>query len=194
VPRSEGERREILETIDGESDRLNALIADLLDMSRIEAGVLTARVESVDLNEAVTRAVENLGARWPSVDVRVIRGPPPWCGRIGFLGRVFFNLLDNAARAATKAERPGVEVEARVSDGRSVVRVIDHGGGIGPAAREQLFYPFYELRERERRLGPGLGLAIAKGFLALMDGEIWVEETPGSGATFAFSLPRSWTT
>jgi two-component system sensor histidine kinase KdpD len=196
VPRSEGERREILETIDGESDRLNALIADLLDMSRIEAGVLTARVESVDLNEAVTRAVENLGARWPSVDVRagiqgtaaVVRADPV------FLGRVLFNLLDNAARAATRAERPDVEVEARVSDWRSVVRVIDHGGGIGPAAREQLFYPFYELRERERRLGPGLGLAIAKGFLSLMDGEIWVEDTPGGGATFAFSLTRSETT
>jgi signal transduction histidine kinase len=70
--------------------------------------------------------------------------------------------------------------------------VIDHGEGVPASAREQLFFPFYGLSEREQRLGPGLGLAIAKGFLTLMDGEIWVEDTPGGGATFAFSLPRSF--
>jgi signal transduction histidine kinase len=55
-------------------------------------------------------------------------------------------------------------------------------------AREQLFYPFYQVDRRHPRLGTGLGLAIAKGFLALMGGEIWIEDTPGGGATFALSL------
>ena len=70
-----------------------------------------------------------------------------------------------------------------------VVRVIDHGPGMDLASREQLFYPFYRLDERNTQLGPGLGLAIAKGFVDLMGGQLWIEDTPGGGATFAFSLP-----
>ena len=192
VKRSEHDRRDILETIDAESDRLNALIANLLDWSRIEAGVLKARLEVVNMAEAVRSSLDDLAASRSSVQVRtsldeavalVVADPT-------FLGRVLFNLLDNASNAGAKAGRPEVEVQLRGSDGRAVVRMIDHGEGIPRTAREQLFYPFYGMQEREKRLGPGLGLAIAKGFISLMDGELWVEDTPGGGATFAFSLPR----
>jgi signal transduction histidine kinase len=74
------------------------------------------------------------------------------------------------------------------ADGQAVMRVIDHGNGVPPPLREELFYPFYQA-ERHPRLGTGLGLAISKGFLTLMNGQIWIEDTPGGGATFAFSLP-----
>jgi two-component system sensor histidine kinase KdpD len=74
-------------------------------------------------------------------------------------------------------------------DGRTVVRIVDHGPGIPPSAKEQLFYPFFDLDERNPKLGKGLGLAISKGYLELMDGQIWVEDTPGGGATLAFALP-----
>ncbi len=193
VSRSDAERREVLQTIDKESDRLNVLIANLLDMGRIEAGVLKARIQVVNVNEAVTACADQLTSRWPSVHVRtsvhedaaLVRADPV------FLDRVLFNLLDNGAKTGWRAGRPGVEVEMRPNGRRTTVRVIDHGEGVPASAREQLFFPFYGLREREQRLGPGLGLAIAKGFLTLMDGEIWVEDTPGGGATFAFSLPRS---
>ena len=192
VPRSEQDRREILETIDKESDRLNALIANLLDISRIEAGVLKARTGVVSVAEAVTACADAAAARWPSVRVRsriqesaaLVEADP------AFLDRVLFNLLDNAARSASKTGQRDVEVEASVDGDRVVVRVIDHGEGVPSSAREQLFFPFYGLQERDKRLGPGLGLAIAKGFLSLMGGEIWVEDTPGGGATFACSLPR----
>ena len=71
-----------------------------------------------------------------------------------------------------------------------MLRVIDHGKGLPmAAAREQLFYPFYDLDERNPRLGSGLGLAICKGFVSLMGGDVWVEDTPGGGATFAITLP-----
>jgi two-component system sensor histidine kinase KdpD len=193
VSRSDAERREVLETIDKESDRLNVLIANLLDMGRIEAGVLKARIQVVNVNDAVTACADHLTSRWPSVDVRMsvdeaaalVRADP------AFLDRVIFNLLDNGAKTGWRAGRPGVEVEVRPNGRRTTVRVIDHGEGVPASAREQLFFPFYGLSEREQRLGPGLGLAIAKGFLSLMDGDIWVEDTPGGGATFAFSLPRS---
>ncbi len=192
VVRNEPDRREILETIDKESDRLNGLIANLLDMSRIETGVLRARSEAVNAGDRIAACVEHQAASWPEVRVRVsidesgalVQADPV------FLDRVLFNLLDNAASAATKAGRLEVEIEVRPNESRTTVRVIDHGEGVPPSAREQLFFPFYGMQEREKRLGPGLGLAIAKGFLSLMQGEIWVEDTPGGGATFAFSLPR----
>jgi two-component system sensor histidine kinase KdpD len=106
-----------------------------------------------------------------------------------FLDRVVANLLDNAAKAAAASARHEIEVRADRGDSQTTVRVVDHGDGVPPAAREQLFYPFYQLEERHPRLGTGLGLAISKGFLTLMHGQIWIEETPGGGATFAFSLP-----
>jgi two-component system sensor histidine kinase KdpD len=196
VDRDAAERGAVLETIDLETDRLDSLVANLLDMSRIEAGVLTARPESVDLVEIVTTEIDAVSRRWPEVSVRssldedraVVVADPV------YLPRVLANLLDNAARAALRSEHLDVEVtsghDPGRADGRGVVlRIVDHGGGMGQTDREQLFYPFYRLEEREAKLGAGLGLAIAKGFVELMDGSLWVEDTPGGGATFAVALP-----
>ena len=110
-----------------------------------------------------------------------------------FLDRVVTNLLENAAKAVT--DGPGhVEMEARCDTARVTVRVIDHGKGVPADARERIFQPFSELDgagPHVGSLGTGLGLAICKGFLAAMNGEIWIEDTPGGGATFAFSLPAA---
>jgi len=193
VERDDAGRAEVLHTIDTEADRLDTLVANLLDMSRIEAGVLQARPESVDLAEVVTVEVDSVCARWPRIDVHtsideahsVVFADPI------FLVRVLSNLLDNAAKAAARTGHPDIEVSVgRHSEGVAV-RVVDHGDGLDPVAREQLFYPFYRLEERTSKLGPGLGLAIAKGFVDRMGGELWVEDTPGGGATFAFSLPSA---
>jgi two-component system, OmpR family, sensor histidine kinase KdpD len=193
VERNDAERADVLQTIDTETDRLDALVANLLDMSRIEAGLLQARPESIDLAEVTTAELDSVCARWPGVDVRatidenhaMVEADPI------FLVRVLSNLLDNAAKAAMRTGRPDIEVRVgRHGDGVAV-RVIDHGDGLDPVAREQLFYPFYRLEERTSKLGPGLGLAIAKGFVDMMGGELWVEDTPGGGATFAFSLPEA---
>ncbi|MGZ5353255.1 MAG: sensor histidine kinase, partial [Actinomycetota bacterium] len=106
-----------------------------------------------------------------------------------FLDRVLTNLLDNAARAARETSSE-VEVTTRHADGRVTIRVIDHGHGFPDVDREALFNPFFDLdRSSTPRLGRGLGLAIAKGFVAAMGGEIWVEDTPGGGATFAVAVP-----
>jgi len=188
VAHSPEDRREALEAIDSESERLNTLIANLLDMSRIEAGVLHARFETVDLNDAVTRSLGNVHRVWPDIRIRdrleegvMVRADPV------FLDRVLTNLLDNAARSAEE-RTSDVEVVAKRTDGRVTVRVVDHGNGIPTEEREMLFHPFYELDQRNRRLGSGLGLAIAKGFVTAMDGEIWVEDTPGGGATLAVAV------
>jgi two-component system, OmpR family, sensor histidine kinase KdpD len=183
--------RDALESIDKEGDRLAALIANLLDMSRIEGGMLNARPQSVDLGEVLSPCVDRLQRQWPHLTVRldveaaecVVRADPM------FLDRVVANLLDNAAKAAADSGNYEIEVHADRADTQTTVRVVDHGHGVPPTVREQLFYPFYQLGERHPRLGTGLGLAISKGFLTLMRGQIWIEETPGGGATFAFSLP-----
>jgi two-component system sensor histidine kinase KdpD len=160
-------------------------------MSRIEAGVLRARVETVDLTDAVATSARNVGRVWPEIKVRdrvedgiMVRADA------AFLDRVLTNLLDNAARSA-KAAASDVEVTSKQTDGRVTIRVIDHGSGIPAEAREVLFHPFYELDQRNPRLGAGLGLAIAKGFALAMDGEIWVEDTAGEGATFEVAVPVS---
>ncbi len=183
--------REALESIDDETDRLASLITNLLDMSRIEGGMLKAQSQTVELAEIVSNCVDRVRRQWPELGVGVtiqdegclVRADPV------FLDRVLANILENAGKAALDAGAPQVEIEARARDVRTVVRVIDHGKGVPHAVREQLFYPFYQITERHPRLGTGLGLAISKGFLALMNGEIWIEDTPGGGATFAFSLP-----
>jgi two-component system, OmpR family, sensor histidine kinase KdpD len=193
VERDPADRDEVLHTIDTETDRLDTLVANLLDMSRIEAGVLEARPESVDLAELVTAEVDSVSMRWPKIDVRTtideehatVHADPV------FLVRVLSNLLENAAKAAMQTGRLEIEVRVGRHGNGVAVRIVDHGDGLDPNAREQLFYPFYRLEERTSKLGPGLGLAIAKGFVDMMGGELWVEDTPGGGATFAFSLPAA---
>jgi two-component system sensor histidine kinase KdpD len=183
--------REALESIDTEADRLASLIANLLDMSRIEGGMLTARLQRVDLAEVLAPCVDGIRSQWPRLPMRVdmdqaaslVQADPV------FLERVVANLLDNAAKAAIHNDSGEVEVKTSQVDGQVTVRVIDHGTGVPSTVREDLFYPFYQVTQRHPRLGTGLGLAISKGFLSLMGGQIWIEDTPGGGATFAFSLP-----
>jgi two-component system sensor histidine kinase KdpD len=187
------DRREALEAIDGETDRLNALIANLLDMSRIQAGSLRARPQTVDLGETVAATVDRLRRQHGEITVDVRFAPRSGLVRADpvFLDRILSNLLENAAAAVGDDAPQTIEVDVRRSNSTVAVRVIDHGPGVPPEAREQLFYPFYRMDDRNPRLGSGLGLAICKGFVTLLDGDVWIEDTPGGGATFAFTLPSA---
>ena len=187
--------KEALESIDAEADRLTGLIANLLDMSRIEQGTIVPRLSTVDLSEAINGAVDRMRrvASDLRVSMRLADDPSLVHADPVFLDRVIANLLDNAVKAASENHAMSIDVDVRERDGRTTARIVDHGAGVPPEAREQLFYPFYQLSDRHPRHGTGLGLAICRGFLSLMDGEIWVEDTPGGGATFAFSLPSAGT-
>ena len=190
---SSDEVRAALEAVDDQTDRLNALVANLLDMSRIEAGMLRSRSHTLDVEEILVASADRVGEQRPGVQVRVtvasgaalVRADPV------FLERVVVNLLENAVTASSKASVREVTLDARRSDNDVVIRVIDHGEGVPGNIRELLFYPFYSLERRGARLGTGLGLAICKGLVSVMDGQIWIEDTPGGGATFAFSLPAA---
>ena len=183
--------RESLQSINMETDRLASLIANLLDMSRIEGGMLKARPQGVDLTEILSSSVDRIRKQWPQLRIRTSVRPEAAVAKADpvFVDRVVTNLLDNAAKAAAECADPEIEIEATQEADAVTVRIVDHGQGLSPEVREQLFYPFYQVTERHPRLGTGLGLAISKGFLTLMGGEIWIEDTPGGGATFAISLP-----
>jgi two-component system sensor histidine kinase KdpD len=183
--------REVLEDVRASTSRLEQLITNLLDMSRIESGTLVARAQPVDLGEVVELAVDGVRGRWPGAEPTVDLGeePPVVRGDPVFVERVVTNLLENAARAVRGGPDQRIELAAAPDGDDVIVQVADHGPGLDASDRELLFTPFYLLEERSPRLGAGLGLAICKGFVTVMGGSIWAEDTPGGGATLGFRLP-----
>jgi two-component system sensor histidine kinase KdpD len=185
---SPAQRREFLETIDQEADRLTRLVHNLLDMSRIEAGALDPRLVETALPDvtgpvvrlARSKSSQPIGVDLPDDLPAVLVDPVR-------LDQVLTNLLDNARRYA--GDEP-VTVEGRAVDGRVELRVVDHGPGIPEAERERVFGQFYRLRRNGRTPpdGTGMGLAISKGIIEALGGTIRVEATPGGGATFVVSL------
>ena len=176
---------EFLETIEEETDRLTALVSNLLDMSRLQAGVLQPTLRPVNLEEVVPAAIASLGERAYGVIVDVTETLDPVRADAALLERVVANLVENAMRWSP-ADRPARVTAGRVHD-RVDLRIIDHGPGINPADREQVFQPFQRLGDRGGT-GVGLGLAVARGFVRAMDGELIIEDTPEGGTTAVVSL------
>jgi two-component system sensor histidine kinase KdpD len=179
---------EFLSTIDEETDRLNALVGNLLDMSRLQTGVVNLVMREVGYDEVVPRALAGL----PESPIPVLINVPETLPRVradaALLERVVANLADNA-RSWSPPEC-SVLVEAGAVQDRVDLRVIDHGPGIPVDQREEVFRPFQRLGDNPRHgSGVGLGLAVAKGFVEVMGGEITVDDTPGGGATIVVSLP-----
>jgi two-component system sensor histidine kinase KdpD len=182
---------EFLATIDEETDRLTALVANLLDMSRLQAGALSLHRRPVGVEEIVPAALSSLGdrARGDVVEVGVAETLPRVDADPALLERVLANLIDNALAWSP----PGVpvRVEAGGVAGAVHVRVVDRGPGIPPAERDRVFLPFQRLGDRSSGAGVGLGLAVARGFTVAMGGELTVEDTPGGGTTMVVVLPTS---
>ncbi|MBW8826416.1 MAG: sensor histidine kinase KdpD [Acidobacteria bacterium] len=176
---------ELLETINGETDRLNTLVGNLLDMSRLQTGAVNVLLTPVDLEEVVGLAVASLPDS-SRVDVQVDQTLPQVKADLALLERVIANLLANAL-----AFSPGdstVAVQAARDGQRVDLHVVDRGAGIPFEAREHVFLPFQRLGDNPNGTGVGLGLAVAKGFVEAMDGELTVEDTPGGGCTMIVSL------
>ena len=174
-----------LQTIEEETDRLTALVSNLLDMSRLQAGVLHPSLRPVNLEEVVPAAIASLGERAYGVVVDVPETLSPVRADAALLERVVANLVENAMRWSP-ADRPARVTAGRVHD-RVDLRVIDHGPGITAGSREQVFQPFQRLGDRGGT-GVGLGLAVARGFVRAMDGELLLEDTPEGGTTAVVSL------
>ena len=181
------DRAELLAEIEEEADRLDRLVTNLLDASRLEAGGLTVSRHPQDLAELVGAAVERIQSRLAGrqVQVHIPEELPPVACDYAQIDQVVTNLLENALLHTP----PGTPVLARAERDNGVVRVevVDRGPGIPAADRERLFHPFE--RGRSRAPGTGLGLTIARGFVEAHGGQLWLEEGPEAGARFVFTLP-----
>jgi two-component system sensor histidine kinase KdpD len=183
----EPEDRELADTVLAEAERLNRLVADLLDLSRLQAGVVERNEDWCDVSDLVRAGVREVGAAGGNgFVVDVPRDLPLVRGDARQLERVLVNLLDNGAKFA--AHGP-VEVVVRPADHAVAISVLDRGPGIAPADREHIFEPFYRGSAGRGRSGSGLGLAIVRGLAEANHATVVVADRPGGGAEFTLTLP-----
>jgi two-component system sensor histidine kinase KdpD len=177
--------RELLENIDESADRLNHLVGNLLDMSRLQTGGLQLVMRDVGLDEVLPVSIAGL-TQAERVDLDVDETLPRVKADAALLERVVANVVENALAWSPVESR--VRVEAVAAQDRVDLHVVDRGPGIPPARREDVFRPFQRLGDRSNGSGVGLGLAVARGFVEAMGGRIVVEDTPGGGVTMVITL------
>jgi two-component system, OmpR family, sensor histidine kinase KdpD len=183
------ERRELAQAIQEEADRLNRLVQNLLEMTRLESGGVQVRKDWHPLEEvvgsALARVEKHLGRR--RVEIRL----PPDLPLVPLdpllVEQVLINLLDNAIKYAP-SDAP-IEISAAVEGQAVSVTVADRGPGFAPGEETRVFEKFYRGQDAGKRSGAGLGLAIARGMVEVHGGQIVAESRPGGGALFRFSLP-----
>jgi len=181
--------REMLADIEAESDRLARLVTNLLDLSRIESGMLQLDRHPVPVDELVYSALDDarLEIDETRLKVAIADGVPPLDVDETLMRQVLINLLHNALRLDESASP--VTITAAAAGDRVELRVIDHGPGIPEAERRRVFEPYHRHRPGTRSAGTGLGLSICRGFTEAHGGSIRAEPTPGGGATIIVSLP-----
>lgn len=181
-------RIDLLETAREEADRLNLLVGNLLDMTRLQSGHMKLNRDWYDLEEVLGIALGQMARRLADRDVTVDLpdGFPMLSLDQVMIVQVLNNLLENAAKYSPSGSPIAVTIQ---EDGqRAVIAVADRGPGIPADQRERVFDKFYRLAS-EGTPGTGLGLPICKGIVAAHHGQIWTEPNPGGGSRFAFSLP-----
>ncbi|MGW1255530.1 ATP-binding protein [Streptomyces sp. NPDC002513] len=177
------DREELLATADESMAKLNRLVENLLDLSRLEAGALNLNLRATTLEEVLPAALADI----PGVEAAAVEEIPAVLADPPLLERVVANLAGNAARHTP----PGapVLVTASALAGRVELRVVDRGPGLPQAGRERLFEPFQRLGDSDNTTGLGLGLALSKGLAEAMHGTLTPEDTPGGGLTMVLALP-----
>ncbi len=200
---SEEDTGELMATVEESADRLNGLVDNLLDSSRLATGTVSPQLRPVGYYEIVARSLTGIDERH-TMTVDVDEGLPQVVADTGLLERVVANVIDNALRHGRLSPRRRVDVDGdgRVDDDEPEIavrasahgdhvelRVVDHGPGLPKKSADRVFTPFQRLGDRDATPGVGLGLSVAKGFTEAMGGEIHAEDTPGGGLTVVISLP-----
>ncbi|MGQ0608642.1 MAG: sensor histidine kinase [Chloroflexota bacterium] len=188
---SPDERRDFLETIDQEAQRLNRIVGNLLDLSRIQGGTL---VPALDWHDPVLVLREALHRLTPSTrEHRLIISvpddlPPVFIDPVE-IDQVIANLVENAVKYTPRGGE--IAVSAAVAEGELRVSVADEGPGVSKEALPRLFEPFYRAPSASTVRGSGLGLAVARGLVDAHGGRIWAEDGDGRGARFTFVIPSA---
>ena len=183
---SDEDEDELKEAIEESADRLEALVGNLLDMSRLQAGALVSHPCATDLGEVIPATLATLPdptrATWAiDPDARTVEADA------GLLDRVLGNIAENALRYQ-RVDAPITGHASRVSD-RVEIRVVDTGVGVPPEEQERIFQPFQRQGDAPSGDGLGLGLAVARGLTEAMGGQLGAEPTPGGGLTLVVTLP-----
>ncbi|HWX10242.1 MAG TPA: ATP-binding protein, partial [Gaiellaceae bacterium] len=179
------DRDVLIETIRAEADRLNRLVGNLLDMSRLQSGVAAPHPELWPVDGLVSRALEQLGPDEARVSTDLDPEAPAVRVDPVQIERVLVNLLENALKFSPADST--VRVRTETSGSELLVHVLDQGQGVSPGLREAVFEPFKRGDEAAVR-GAGLGLAIARGFAEVNGARVWAEGDP-SGGHFVLALP-----
>ena len=183
---SEEDRTSLLVNIDAAADRLDGMVRDLLDMSRLQAGVVSRTTAEVALEDIVAAAVSGVSASHGRVSVSVSESLPLVHADAALLERAIANLVSNAI--AWSPPDAMVRVDAGLVGQYVDLRIIDRGPGIPTAERDRMFVPFQRLGDRSNDAGVGLGLAIARGFIDAIGARLEAEDTPGGGLTMSIRL------
>ncbi|OCC11293.1 sensor histidine kinase KdpD [Streptomyces sp. PTY087I2] len=184
---SDEDRDEFLAGIEQGADRLDLLVGNLLDMSRLQTGTVTPLLRETDLDEVVPMALG--GVPEGSVTLDIPESLPMVLVDRGLLERAVANIVENAVKYSPDGAPVSVSASARGVDVE--VRIVDRGPGIPDEAKESVFAPFQRYGDAPRGAGVGLGLAVARGFVEAMGGTVTAEDTPGGGLTMTITLNMS---
>ncbi|NHN55424.1 sensor histidine kinase KdpD [Calidifontibacter sp. DB0510] len=181
------QKRELLDTAEESLGALATLVTDLLDVSRLQAGVLTIAEIPTDPAETIAPALDELHLGPTDVTLALNHGDAVAHADPVLLQRVLVNLLTNAHRYSP-AGTP-IHVSTSTFGDRLEIRIVDRGPGIPPEKLDDIFLPFQRLGDTDNTTGLGLGLALSRGFIEAMHGTLTPEDTPGGGLTMVISLP-----
>ncbi|MFH9072471.1 sensor histidine kinase [Streptomyces alboflavus] len=181
---SEEDQAELLAGIEAGADRLDHLVGNLLDMSRLQTGTVAPLIREIDLDEVVPMALG--GVPDGSVVLDIPEDLPMVAVDKGLLERAVANIVENAVKYAPDEEP--VFVSASALGDRVELRVVDRGPGVPDDAKDRIFEPFQRYGDAPRGSGVGLGLAVARGFVESMGGTLDAEDTPGGGLTMVLTL------
>lgn len=182
-------RYELINTAWEEAERLNRLVGNLLNMTRLEAGAMKLVQEVCDVQDLIGVTMTQMGNRLHQRQI-VLDVPgslPPVTVDLAVAAQALVNVMDNAVKYSP-ADAP-IEIRAYPEKGSVVIEVSDRGAGIPPSQLERVFEKFYRVQQVSDTSGTGLGLSISKGIVELHGGRIWARNRPEGGATFAIALP-----
>lgn len=186
---SPADRDELIATADQSLTALTDLVTDLLDASRLQAGVLAVSIVQTDPGDVILPALEEAGAGPGEVALDIDPRAPAMLADPALLRRALVNLLANALRHRPAHTTVRLSVD---SSGEAVrIRIADHGPGVPAQRRDEMFVAFQRLGDADNTTGLGLGLALSKGFVEGMGGTLTPEDTPGGGLTMSIRLPAA---
>ncbi len=183
------DREELLATVEESLDKLNRLVDNLLDMSRLQAGALAMTPQAISIAETIATALDDIGADGHGIAIHLPDDISEVDADPALVERILVNVARNALRYSPAGQSPIISVSEHADFVET--RIIDRGPGIPATQWDDVFLPFQRLGDRDNGTGVGLGLALSRGLAEAMGGSLTPDNTPGGGLTMTLRLPRA---